>query len=130
MSMRAYPRASCGTVVGAALAVSIALAPGIAGAEQQASVEVGKAIYGQTCVACHGEDGTGTIPGTPEFTRPDGVLSKPDEVLLRHVKEGFKSPGSQMAMPPRGGNPDLSDGDLESVLQYIKQAFAEGSESG
>lgn len=127
MNMRAFLRTSCGTVVRTALAMSIALA-GAAGAEQQASVQAGEAIYGQTCVACHGEDGTGTIPGAPEFARSDGVLSKPDEVLLRHIKEGFKSPGSQMAMPPRGGNPDLSDRDIESALLYIKQAFGNGGE--
>lgn len=123
----AYLRTSRGTVVGAALATSIALT-GTAGAEQPASVQAGEAVYGQTCVACHGEDGTGAIPSAPDFTRPDGVLSKSDEVLLRHVKEDYKSPGSRMAMPPRGGNPGLTDRDLKSALLYIKQAFRDGGE--
>ncbi len=127
MIARVYLRTSRGTVVGVALATSIVLT-GTAGAEQPASVQAGEAIYGQTCVACHGEDGTGAIPGAPDFTRPDGVLSKSDEVLLRHVKEGYKSPGSLMAMPPRGGNPALSDRDLKSALLYIKQTFHGGRE--
>jgi len=83
----------------------------------------GKTIFEQTCVACHGADGTGTLPGVPDFTRKDGRLSRSDDVLLGHIANGFQSPGSPMAMPPRGGNASLTDGDLRNVLKYLRDTF-------
>ncbi len=29
-----------------------------------------------------------------------------------------------MAMPPKGGNPSLSDDDIHAVIAYLRQAFA------
>lgn len=43
----------------------------------------GQGIYAQTCVACHGADGKGTIPGVPDFTSEDSPLAKSDTELLR-----------------------------------------------
>lgn len=83
----------------------------------------GEQVYSQTCVACHGVDGKGRLPGVPDFTAPDGPLSKPDDILLRHITEGFKSPGSQMAMPPKGSNPDLTAADIHAVLGYLRTSF-------
>jgi len=83
----------------------------------------GRQIYNLTCVACHGADGTGSMPGTPDFTAPDGPLSKSDEVLIQHITQGFQSPGSPMAMPAMGGNPNLSTGDIRSVLGYLREIF-------
>ena len=77
----------------------------------------GQEIYSQTCVACHGADGSGAIPGVPDFKER---LSKSDDILFQHIIEGFQSPGSPMAMPARGGNPNLSDQDIQKVLSYIK----------
>jgi cytochrome c5 len=99
----------------------LAAEPADAGTE--ASDVDGKAVFGQTCVACHGVDGKGAIPGAPDFTASTGPLSKPDGILLRHMIDGFKSPGSPMAMPPRGGNPSLSDDDLRAALAYIRANF-------
>jgi len=83
----------------------------------------GQSIYGTTCIACHGANGKGAVAGTPDFTVAGGPLSKSDSVLLDHIMNGFKSEGTQLAMPPRGGNPGLSDADLRTVLAYIRQKF-------
>ncbi len=84
----------------------------------------GEAIYKGTCIACHGADGKGLLPGAPDFNQADGRLSKSDEVLLNHVMNGFQSPGSPMAMPAKGGNPDLSEADILAVLKYIRGQFS------
>ncbi len=83
----------------------------------------GQAIYNQTCIACHGADGKGALPGVPDFTDEGGRLTKPDAHLLRNMANGFQSPGSPMAMPAKGGNPALSEGDLRNVLKYLREAF-------
>ena len=100
-----------------------ATVPAAAEAGGAAKAEDGKAVYGQTCIACHGADGKGVLPGTPDFTAAGGPLSKPDSVLLQHVISGFQSPGSPMAMPPRGGNPHLSDENVHEALEYMRQQF-------
>ncbi len=77
----------------------------------------GEQIYKQTCMACHGADGKGAISGVPDFKER---LSKSDDTFPKHIIEGFQSPGSSMAMLPKGGNPNLSDQDIRKVLSYIK----------
>jgi len=83
----------------------------------------GKAVYDGTCVACHGPDGKGAIPGAPNFTEKNGPLAKPDGLLKKHILEGFQSTGSPMAMPPKGGNPSLTGADIDNVLRYLRSRF-------
>lgn len=82
----------------------------------------GSKIYERTCVVCHGANGKGAIPGTPDFVK-GGRLEKDADTLLDNVKQGFQSPGSALAMPPRGGNPYLHDQDLKDALCYITSRF-------
>ncbi|MFH1989563.1 c-type cytochrome [Thiobacillus sp.] len=83
----------------------------------------GQAVYNGTCIACHGSDGTGSLPGVPDLTGTTGLLSQDDAVLLRRMADGFQTPGSSMAMPAKGGNPALTDADLSAVLKYMRNAF-------
>jgi cytochrome c5 len=85
----------------------------------------GKAIYNKTCIACHGGDGKGVLPGVPDFTKLDGRLSKSDEELLQNITEGFQTPGSPMAMPAKGGNTELTEADIKAVLVYMKDSFGQ-----
>lgn len=83
----------------------------------------GEEIFKSTCISCHAANGKGAIPGVPDFTKPDGRLSKSDDVLFKHIRDGFQTPGNAMMMPPRGGNPKLSDNDLKAVLKYLHSQF-------
>jgi len=83
----------------------------------------GAAVFNGTCIACHGSDGYGNLPGVPDLTGSKGLLLTPDAVLLKRMADGFQSPGSPMAMPPRGGDPGLTDADLKAVLKYMRQEF-------
>ena len=93
-----------------------------AGRNTDSTAISGEQIYKQTCVACHGTDGKGAIPGVSDFKER---LSKSDEILFQHVIEGFQSPGSPMAMPPKGGNPNLTDQDIREVLSYIRKTYGQ-----
>ena len=83
----------------------------------------GAAVFNGTCIACHGSDGTGNIPGVPDLTGNKGLLSQDDTVLLKRMTDGFQSPGAAMAMPPRGGDPGLTDADMKAVLKYMRKEF-------
>jgi mono/diheme cytochrome c family protein len=83
----------------------------------------GKDIFNGTCSACHGSDGKGAFPGTPDFTSSSGPLSKSDDVLIDHITNGFQSPGSPMAMPPKGGNPNMDVTGIKAVLAYLRETF-------
>jgi len=85
----------------------------------------GEEIYAQTCVACHGADGTGALPGVPNFSGTDGPLGKSNEILHQNILLGYQSPGSPMAMPPKGGNTALTGADIDLVLRYLREAFAQ-----
>jgi len=92
-------------------------------AADTASELSGADIYNQTCIACHGANGKGALPGAPDFTKSDGPLAQSDVVLLQHITEGFQSPGSPMAMPPKGGNASLTTRDIQAVLGFLRKSF-------
>jgi len=96
------------------------LSTGAAAAEDMVR---GQEIYEQTCVACHGADGRGTLPGVPDFTSKNSPMAKDDALLLLHITDGFQTPGSMMAMPPKGGNSDLTEEDIKFVIQYIREKY-------
>ena len=83
----------------------------------------GSVVYHQTCIVCHGATGKGAVPGAPDFTSKNGPLNKSDALLLQYIENGHQSPGSPMAMPPRGGNPKLTNQDLKNALSYIRNTF-------
>ncbi|VAW75993.1 hypothetical protein MNBD_GAMMA12-2660 [hydrothermal vent metagenome] len=83
----------------------------------------GKAIYFNTCVACHGAKGKGTVPGAPDFTSTNGPLAKNDKELVKNITDGFQSPGSLMAMPAKGGNPALTREDIKAVLSFLRKTY-------
>jgi len=83
----------------------------------------GEEVYASTCIACHGGDGKGTVPGAPDFTNKSGRLSKSDEHLISSIANGMQSPGSPMAMPAKGGNSALTSGDVKNVLEYLRKTF-------
>ncbi|MCH7854549.1 MAG: cytochrome c [Proteobacteria bacterium] len=89
-----------------------------------APVQSGKEIYTQTCVACHGADGKGALPGAPDFALASGPLAKSDDALTQSILYGYQSPGSPMPMPAKGGNPSLDESGVAAVLKYLRDTFS------
>jgi len=95
------------------------LVPSLSHAQEPST---GKAIYEQNCAGCHGSNGKGRMRGVPDFTRTNGVLSKPESELVQNTINGV-SGGGMFGMPAKGGNPNLSKQDIENVIRYMKGAF-------
>ncbi len=89
----------------------------------QTHAHAGERIYNQTCVACHGKKGKGTVPGAPDLTKKRGVMQQSDTILLDHILNGFQSSGSPMEMPAKGANDALTIADLKDVMDYLHQHF-------
>ena len=87
------------------------------------TVAAGEAVYSQTCIACHGANGKGAIPGVADLTDANGALSKSDEDLIKSITQGRQTPGAALAMPPMGGNPGMSEADVKAVLAYLRAEF-------
>lgn len=87
------------------------------------AVDTGQAVYQGTCIACHGAGGEGALPGVSDLTESNGSLSKPDEQLKRNIINGFSNPDSPLSMPPKGGDPSLSEDDIDAVIRYMREAF-------
>ncbi len=89
----------------------------------EADVKAGKKLYSQTCVACHGANGKGALPGVSNFTTADGPLSKSDAELTKSITEGFATPGAALSMPAKGGIPSLTDDDMRALIAYLRSEF-------
>ncbi|MFZ5658165.1 MAG: c-type cytochrome [Pseudomonadota bacterium] len=102
---------------------SILIALALFGTSQSAFAGEAKALYEATCIACHGAKGQGAIPGVPDLAK-NNSLSKSDSELVRNILNGFQTKGSPLAMPPKGGNPKLTEDDAKALVQYLRTMAA------
>lgn len=102
-----------------------------AAADGQSAGEVdpGKAVYDRLCVSCHG---TG-LPGIPQLGDvPEWQQRAADGMALvyEHAIKGYTGE-SGMTMPPKGGDPSLSDEQVKAAVDYIMESSTgEGGETG
>ncbi|GIK41763.1 MAG: hypothetical protein BroJett011_55960 [Chloroflexota bacterium] len=85
---------------------------------------VGQKLFASTCSACHGPAGEG-LPGLgKDMTTSEFIAGKSDDELVAFIKVG-RDPSDPLnttgvAMPPKGGNPALSDEDLYHLVAYMR----------
>lgn len=84
----------------------------------------GEELYNQVCIACHGEGGVGMENLGKPFTTSEFVASQSEEELLAFVKTGrpIGDPANTTGvdMPPKGGNPALTDEQILDIIAYIR----------
>jgi cytochrome c5 len=96
-----------------------------AAAEQQAAEQPiqlaagdidGEAVYNGICTACH----TPGVAGSPKLgdaaAWADRIAQGMD-VMVGNAVKGFQ--GKVGVMPPKGGNPGLSDEEIAAAVQYM-----------
>lgn len=84
----------------------------------------GTKLFAKTCAACHGQDAKGLKGLGKDLTISEFVAKTKDDALLTFVKQG-RNPGEPgnttgVAMPPKGGNPALSDDDILDIIAYMR----------
>ena len=83
----------------------------------------GESLYLQNCMVCHADDGTGAMPGVPDL-EGNRAWSTMDKIkLLTRLKQGIQKSDASIGMPAKGGNPDLTDKDLNEIINYMRQSF-------
>jgi mono/diheme cytochrome c family protein len=89
----------------------------------QGDPAIGKELF-TSCAACHGPAGEG-VPGLgKDMTQSEFIASKTDDELVEFIKLG-RDPSDPLnttgvAMPPKGGNPALTDEDLQDIVAYMR----------
>ena len=92
-------------------------------ARGETNIDSGRGVYLKSCVACHGTDGAGAMPGVPDFTDSKEPLSKPDSALLKSIMEGVEGSTAPTPMPPKGGDSEFTEKDARNVIEYIRSEF-------
>ena len=78
----------------------------------------GATLYAASCALCHGERGVGTQTGPPLVHRTYEPGHHSDDSFRNAVKNGVAAHHWNFGnMPPR---PELSDGDIEDVIAYVR----------
>lgn len=76
------------------------------------TLDRGEAIYQQNCVACHGADGKGVVPGTPDFTSVEWMSTRSPGDFFQVVTEG------RGTMPSWQGR--LSAAERWAAIEYLR----------
>ncbi len=72
----------------------------------------GSVVFAEVCTSCH----TAGALGAPKFGDKSAWaprIKQGYETLIKHAEEGIRQ------MPPRGGNPDLSDIEIARAVAYM-----------
>lgn len=98
-------------------------------APEPTSTPAGDAVAGQasftaSCSSCHGPEGKGITGLGKDLTTSKWVADQSDAELVAFMQTG--RPASDplnttgIDMPPKGGNPALTETDLQNIVAYLR----------
>lgn len=101
-----------------------AVSSGTSSATAKGNATKGKTAFTTTCLACHGPDAKG-LPGLgKDLTTSTFVKGLSDDQFVDFLKKGRPTSDpantTKVDMPPKGGNPALTDQDLYDVVSFIR----------
>lgn len=97
-----------------ALQVAAAEPAAAASPEAAAPAKPGDAVYGGVCVACHAA-GVAGAPKLDDKAAWESRVAQGIDGLVSSVLNG------KNAMPPKGGNPSLSEKEIRNAVEYMLQ---------
>ena len=90
----------------------------------QGDAERGAELFVTTCAACHGPKGEGVKGLGKDMTTSKFIAGLSDTDLLAFVKQGRSTTDplntTGVMMPPKGGNPALTDAELLDIIAFIR----------
>jgi len=88
------------------------------------SVEKGESLYESNCSSCHGIDGKGLTGLGKNLVEGEFFSQMPTNDLIDFIIVGREPSDPEnstgISMPPKGGNPALSDEDLSNIIAYVR----------
>ncbi len=85
---------------------------------------VGRDLFISSCSACHGPNGEGMDGLGKSFTTSEFVQTSTDKELMTMIKTGRPiwdaANSTGVDMPPKGGNPAISDDELNEIISYMR----------
>lgn len=89
-----------------------------------AAVERGREAFLSACLACHGENGEARPGLGKDISTSEFVAAMSNDELAMFLKKG-RDPGDPLnttgiGMPPKGGNPAITDAQLIDIVAFIR----------
>lgn len=85
---------------------------------------IGEEVFNRTCMTCHGPGGVGVDGLGKPLTTSTFASGLTDAELLAFLAAGRAADdplnSTGIMMPPRGGNPALTDADLIDIIAYLR----------
>ena len=105
----------------------------VAKAARSGNWKHGRELFGMTCITCHGPDGGGIPKLGANLRASKFVAARTDDQLIDFIKHG-RQPGEPnsvlgLTMPPKGGNPALSDDNLHDIIAFIRALQAQARQT-
>ena len=84
----------------------------------------GEPLFTSTCSACHGPDAKGLPNLGKDLTTSVFLIDRSDDEMLDFILVG-RTAGDPLNdtgvdMPPKGGNPALSEADIYDIIAYLR----------
>ena len=83
----------------------------------EAAADLGQRVYQGLCISCH--NGLPNIPKVGDKAAWESRIVQGMALLYEHSIKGFISEGGLIAMPPKGGNMNLTDEEVKAAVDYM-----------
>lgn len=84
----------------------------------------GRALFFSICATCHGQEGRGVAGLGKDLVRSNFCRSLTDPGLEKFIRAGRTAEDplntTGVAMPPSGGNPGLTDSQVQDIVAYVR----------
>ena len=88
------------------------------------TIALGAKHFAGTCVTCHGKDANGLPKLGKSLLMNPFIMEKSDDELAVFIKTGRPAADplntTGVDMPPKGGNPALSEDDVKAIVAYLR----------
>ena len=98
-------------------AAAVEVAAVAAAATAGEPVDLGLRVYNGLCISCH--NGLPNIPKVGDKAAWESRIAQGMALLYERAIKGFISDGGLIAMPPRGGNMNLTDEEVKAAVDYM-----------